>query len=133
MGFYPARSAVQKSLGFETATRSPTTLQHYAVTFVLFFVTLAFGATLTRLGKVYQVVGGFASTYLAYIFPGLAYLGVYHPQRLAFFTRRGAEAEPFVRAARDTEPTWWFDTTAVILVVFGVVVMVLATYGALVS
>lgn len=74
MGFYPTREAVQKLLGFETATRQPNKIQHYAVTVVLFVIITALGITVRSLGKVYALIGGFAATFLAYILPAAACL-----------------------------------------------------------
>ncbi|KAI8342305.1 transmembrane amino acid transporter protein-domain-containing protein [Chlamydoabsidia padenii] len=73
LGFYPTREAVQKTLGFETATKQPTDLQHYTVTFVLFFFILFGGVTVRSLGKVYGLVGGVSATTLAFIIPSIAY------------------------------------------------------------
>ncbi|KAI9310168.1 transmembrane amino acid transporter protein-domain-containing protein [Dichotomocladium elegans] len=74
MGFHPTREAVQKMLGFETATRQPTELQHYAVTGCLFVFLMIAGIAVRSLGKVYSLVGGFSATTLAYILPATAYL-----------------------------------------------------------
>lgn len=74
MGFYPTREAVQKLLGFETATRQPNRTQHYTVTVVLFIIITALGITVRSLGKVYALIGGFAATFLAYILPAAACL-----------------------------------------------------------
>ncbi|KAI8089900.1 transmembrane amino acid transporter protein-domain-containing protein [Halteromyces radiatus] len=73
LGFYPTREAVQKVLGYETATKQPNQLQHYTVTFVLFFVILFAGITIRSLGKVYGFVGGISATTLAFILPSVAY------------------------------------------------------------
>jgi sodium-coupled neutral amino acid transporter 11 len=67
LGFYPTREAVQKALGFETATKQPNQVQHYTVTFVLFFFILLGGITVRSLGKVYGLVGGISATTLAFI------------------------------------------------------------------
>jgi sodium-coupled neutral amino acid transporter 11 len=74
MGFYPTREAVQKLLGFETATRQPNNVQHYTVTVILFLVITCLGITVRSLGKVYALIGGFAATFLAYILPAAACL-----------------------------------------------------------
>ncbi|KAI9487390.1 MAG: transmembrane amino acid transporter protein-domain-containing protein [Benjaminiella poitrasii] len=74
MGIFPTREAIQKSLGYETANKQPTNTQHYAVTFVLFFVVLSLAVTVKSLGTVYSVVGGFSATTLAYILPAASYL-----------------------------------------------------------
>jgi hypothetical protein len=74
MGIFPTREAIQKSLGFETATKQPTDTQHYTVTVVLFLVVLAISVAVRSLGTVYSLVGGFSATTLAYILPASAYL-----------------------------------------------------------
>ncbi|KAI8075410.1 transmembrane amino acid transporter protein-domain-containing protein [Gilbertella persicaria] len=74
MGIFPTREAIQKSLGFETATQQPTDTQHYAVTFVLFGALLGCAVAVRSLGTVYSLVGGFSATTLAYILPAAAYL-----------------------------------------------------------
>lgn len=74
MGFYPTREAIQKSLGFETATQQPTNFQHYTLTFVLFFFIMGLGVAVRSLGIVYSLVGGFAATTLSYILPAATYL-----------------------------------------------------------
>lgn len=74
MGFYPTREAVQKILGFETATQQPNNVQHYTVTILLFIVITVLGITVRSLGKVYALIGGFAATFLAYILPAAACL-----------------------------------------------------------
>jgi hypothetical protein len=74
MGFYPTREAVQKLLGFETATRQPNNVQHYTVTVILFLAITFLGITVRSLGKVYALVGGFAATFLSYILPAAACL-----------------------------------------------------------
>ncbi|CAO3595491.1 unnamed protein product [Absidia cylindrospora] len=73
IAFHPTREAVQKTLGFETVTKQPTQLQHYTVTFVLFFIILFGGVTVRSLGKVYGLVGGVSATTLAFILPSMAY------------------------------------------------------------
>ena len=136
MAFYPARDAVQKSLGFETADRQPTTLQHYGVTIVLFVVFLLFGITVRSLGKVYSLVGGFASSYLAYIMPALAYIGAFHPNWLPWNkgkTLSQLESSPLLLKDNNIvvpKPKWWLDISSVILLGFGSVVMAFTTIKA---
>ncbi|KAI8985820.1 transmembrane amino acid transporter protein-domain-containing protein [Pilobolus umbonatus] len=74
MAFYPTREAVQKLLGFETATRQPNNIQHYTVTVALFVIITVLGIKIRSLGKVYALIGGFAATFLAYILPAIACL-----------------------------------------------------------
>ncbi|KAI7906162.1 uncharacterized protein BX663DRAFT_254162 [Cokeromyces recurvatus] len=74
MGFYPTREAVQKLLGFETATTQPNHIQHHVVTILLFTILTILGIVVRSLGKVYALIGGFAATFLAYILPAMACL-----------------------------------------------------------
>lgn len=74
MGIFPTREAVQKSLGFETATKQPTNTQHYAVTLLVFTIVLSMGIAVRSLGTVYALVGGFSATTLANIIPSCAYI-----------------------------------------------------------
>lgn len=74
MGIFPTREAIQKSLGFETATKQPTNTQHYTVTVALFAVILSLSIAVRSLGTVYSLVGGFSATTLAYIIPASSYL-----------------------------------------------------------
>ncbi|KAI8991257.1 transmembrane amino acid transporter protein-domain-containing protein [Mycotypha africana] len=71
---FPTREAIQKSLGFETATKQPTNTQHYAVTIILFAVVLSLAVSIRSLGTVYSIAGGFSATSLAYILPAVCYL-----------------------------------------------------------
>ena len=133
MAFYPARDAVQKSLGFERAEKQPTTVQHYGVTIVLFVIFLVFGITVRSLGKVYSVVGGFASAYLAYIMPALAYIGAFHPNWLPWYRTKiiaQTEGQPLLLKDDDTailvlpKRKVWLDISSILLLGFGSVVMV---------
>ncbi|KAI7860015.1 transmembrane amino acid transporter protein-domain-containing protein [Circinella umbellata] len=133
MAFYPARDAVQKSLGFERAEKQPTTVQHYGVTIVLFVVFLLFGITVRSLGKVYSIVGGFASAYLAYIMPALAYIGAFHPNWLPWYrTKTIAHTEGQTLLLKDDDTAilvlpqrkLWLDISSILLLSFGSVVMV---------
>lgn len=126
MAFYPAREAVQKTIGFETADRQPTALQHYSVTVILFAIFLIFGVQIRSLGKVYSVVGGIASSFLAYIIPGFAYVAVFHPNWL----NRPALIDPACLKVQ-AKATWWLDIASIILVVFGIIVMSFTALGAL--
>ncbi|EPB82741.1 hypothetical protein HMPREF1544_10534 [Mucor circinelloides 1006PhL] len=125
MAFYPARDAIQKTIGFETEDRQPSALQHYSVTVVLFTLFLIAGVNIHSLGKVYSVVGGIASSFLAYIIPAFAYIAVFHPN---WIRRNGPESAPLVPAATYdlkifAKPTWWLDIASVVLLVFGLFVM----------
>jgi hypothetical protein len=50
--------------GMNVSNSDITNRQHYTVTFGVFAVILYFGVTLTSLGKVFSVIGGFSTTIL---------------------------------------------------------------------
>ena len=152
MGFYPTREAVQKILGFETATRQPNDFQHYAVTIGLFIVITVLGITVRSLGKVYALIGGFAATFLAYILPAIACLVTRRcPAVVGYSTVEANDntkapllsgRSPSTSSSEDIEvitapiildesiPKFGLlDYSAVILMVWGLVVMVFATSG----
>ncbi|KAI7903321.1 transmembrane amino acid transporter protein-domain-containing protein [Cokeromyces recurvatus] len=116
MAFFPARDAIQKTIGFETIGHQPTPMQHYSVTVILFAVFLILGIQINSLGKVYSVVGGVASSFLAYIIPGFAYIAVFHPTWV--FKQQDSSL-----IISKTKSVWWLDIIAVILVLFGIAVM----------
>ncbi|KAI8991737.1 transmembrane amino acid transporter protein-domain-containing protein [Mycotypha africana] len=143
MAFYPARDAVQKTIGFETKDCQPNALQHYGVTAILFLIFLVLGVQIHSLGKVYSVVGGIASSFLAYIIPGSAYIAVFHPQWFFLFKNyyHGAappnndESSSIMGSGTEVNlvkvpvnPTWWLDIAAIVLVIFGFLIM---TYTAI--
>ncbi|ORZ18039.1 transmembrane amino acid transporter protein-domain-containing protein [Absidia repens] len=136
MAFYPARDAIQKTLGLETTQKQPNNLQHYSLTVILFTIFLATGVNLRSLGKVYSVVGGIASSCLAYIIPGYAYLKVFRP-----FTPTSVSGEPSERIAfaksttddladENLTSSWILSACSVLLLAFGSMVMVLTAIGA---
>jgi sodium-coupled neutral amino acid transporter 11 len=151
MAFYPTREAVQKLLGFETATRQPNSMQHYSVTVVLFIVITVLGITVRSLGKLYALVGGFAATFLAYILPAMACLVTRRYSVTAPVKQIIDEATvktPLIHnssssssedSASDNSiinsegiPKFGLlDVSAVILLIWGVVVMIFATGGVL--
>ncbi|RCH78960.1 hypothetical protein CU098_003849 [Rhizopus stolonifer] len=123
MAFYPARDAVQKTIGFETSDRQPTNVQHYGVTVILFAFFLVCGIRIHSLGKVYSIVGGIASSFLAYIIPGFAYIAVFHPQWL----RR---SEPLINKMEEIKSVWWLDIASIVLIGFGAIVMLFTAKSA---
>jgi hypothetical protein len=139
MAFYPARDAIQKTIGFETADRQPSPMQHYSVTVILFTIFLILGIQIHSLGKVYSIVGGIASSFLAYIIPGFAYIAVFHPNwisKLRFsrdqtITQQQQEQEQeegetltgSTMSKINAKPTWWLDVSSIVLVSFGLIVM----------
>jgi hypothetical protein len=50
--------------GMDVTDNDITDKQHYSVTFGVFAIILYFGVTLTSLGKVFSVIGGFSTTIL---------------------------------------------------------------------
>ncbi|KAF9427531.1 hypothetical protein BGZ94_004734 [Podila epigama] len=75
--FYPARAALHKVLGHEDAYTLPSDKEHFLTTIGLFIPILACGVFIADLGLIYQLIGGFCSTFLAYIIPGLCYFFVF--------------------------------------------------------
>lgn len=135
MAFYPARDALQKAIGFEKGDKQPTAWQHYSVTAVLFAVYLGFGIHVRSLGKVYSVIGGIASSFIAYIVPGFGYISVFHPSwllKLGIYPKHLQEEERNSLIAlsdeielikQNAKPIWWLDVSSVILIVFGLTIM----------
>ncbi|CAO3653059.1 unnamed protein product [Cunninghamella echinulata] len=176
MAFYPAREAIQKTLGFETSEKQPNAYQHYGITILISILLTILGIHVRSIGKVYALIGGFAATTLAYIIPATAYLktrsiskytqeeskqallqhdnlshhsgessnnrsttnGIMTPAPTS--TRRGTEVEeneeeqqilveeePIVIDLDDGKPCWFLDIGAVLLIVWGFVVMFFST------
>lgn len=132
MGFYPTREAVQKLLGFETATRQPSQMQHYLVTIVLFIVITLLGVSVRSLGKVYALIGGFAATFLAYILPAFACLVTRRYPAVTDDVKKPLLADGSSSSSEDTSvpPFGLLDWSALILMIWGTIVMVFATSGA---
>lgn len=158
MGFYPAREAVQKLLGFETADRQPTRLQHYSVTVVVFMVILYLGVTVQSLGRVYALIGGFCATSLAYIVPAAAYLVTRRALEKVEYEQDAASSDTpssstsshideetrlywedqaevigkqlMLSPREDLQSTWGMNTAAGLLIVWGFIVMIFSTSGA---
>lgn len=133
MGFFPTREAVQKLLGFETATRQPNQIQHYSVTIVLFIVITVLGITIRSLGKVYALIGGFAATFLAYILPAFACLVT---RRYPAITVTDDAKTPLLADGSSSSshdmsvPEFGLlDWSALFLMIWGSIVMVFATSG----
>ncbi|KAG0218517.1 hypothetical protein BGX33_006995 [Mortierella sp. NVP41] len=85
--FYPARAALHKVLGHEDNHTFPTDSEHFYTTLGLFFPILACGVLIADLGLLYQLIGGFCSTFLAYIIPGLCYFLIFWRQDSSSGTR----------------------------------------------
>ncbi|KAF9143540.1 hypothetical protein BGX30_000156 [Mortierella sp. GBA39] len=75
--FYPARAALHKVLGHEDNHIVPTDNEHIYTTLALFFPILVCGVFIADLGLLYQLIGGFCSTFLAYIIPGACYFLIF--------------------------------------------------------
>ncbi|KAF9152383.1 hypothetical protein BG015_005346, partial [Linnemannia schmuckeri] len=75
--FYPARAALHKVLGHEDNHITPTDSEHFYTTLALFFPILICGVFIADLGLLYQLIGGFCSTFLAYIIPGACYFLIF--------------------------------------------------------
>ncbi|KAG0310093.1 hypothetical protein BGZ97_012806 [Linnemannia gamsii] len=75
--FYPARAALHKVLGHEDNHIIPTDSEHVYTTLALFFPILVCGVFIADLGLLYQLIGGFCSTFLAYIIPGACYFLIF--------------------------------------------------------
>ncbi|KAF9340829.1 hypothetical protein BGZ91_012366 [Linnemannia elongata] len=75
--FYPARAALHKVLGHEDNHIIPTDNEHFYTTLALFFPMLVCGVFIADLGLLYQLIGGFCSTFLAYIIPGACYFLIF--------------------------------------------------------
>ncbi|KAF9991709.1 hypothetical protein BGZ80_005833 [Entomortierella chlamydospora] len=82
--FFPARSALHSVLGQETHKKTPTDREHLFITISLFIPILICGVFVKDLGLLYQLIGGFCSTFLAYIIPGACYF-------LIFWKHKGFE------------------------------------------
>ncbi|KAI9489588.1 transmembrane amino acid transporter protein-domain-containing protein [Zychaea mexicana] len=80
MSIYPCRESLQKLLGYNTDGRIPTNKEHYGTTAAVFTIVLSLGATLTELGKVFAVIGGFSTTALGLLLPGAAYAALFLPE-----------------------------------------------------
>ncbi|KAH8554778.1 transmembrane amino acid transporter protein-domain-containing protein [Umbelopsis sp. PMI_123] len=132
MGFYPAREALQKSLGNDTPDRQPSKIQHYTVTIALFAGLLYVGATVQSLGKVYAFVGGLASSFIAYIIPGITYISIFKRSPQLIIEQDETSYLNHTEFKDDNAvPTWWMDITAVVLVVFGIGIMSLTVAKAM--
>lgn len=68
---------MHKVLGHENNHLEPTDKEHLYTTIALFIPILACGVFVSDLGLLYQLIGGFCSTSLAYIFPALCYFLIF--------------------------------------------------------
>lgn len=168
MAFYPAREAIQKTLGFETSEKQPNAYQHYGITILISILLTILGVYVRSIGKVYAIIGGFAATTLAYIIPGLAYLKtrsitkfsqeeskqalLQHDHSTAIVNCGGEssssenddnendpsshiliEEEPVVIDLDDGGPCWYLDISAVLLIIWGFVVMFFSTRSVIIE
>ena len=141
MQFYPARTALLRIFGFETAHKESSNKQHISITLVLFLASLGIGLAVTDLGIVYELVGGFCSTMIAYLLPGTAAFVIFSN------LRRGSRvwiswrdsANTLIDESEDSEETqtllgrqqtrvpWTYSAVSIVLVLFGAVSMVAGT------
>ncbi|KAF8938030.1 hypothetical protein BGZ58_001712 [Dissophora ornata] len=82
--FYPARSALHSLFGHEDNVKIPTNKEHIYTTIALFIPILLCGVFVVDLGLLYQLVGGFCSTFLAYIIPGVCYFIIFWKKDFAY-------------------------------------------------
>jgi sodium-coupled neutral amino acid transporter 11 len=68
---------LHKVLGHEDNHIIPTDSEHVYTTLALFFPILVCGVFIADLGLLYQLIGGFCSTFLAYIIPGACYFLIF--------------------------------------------------------
>ena len=77
LAFAVIRLSTNKVLRLESDDKTPTLLQHLAVTFGLYAIVLVLGIFLTDLGVVYEIIGGLCSVSIAYILPAAAFLKIF--------------------------------------------------------
>ncbi|KAI9256057.1 transmembrane amino acid transporter protein-domain-containing protein [Helicostylum pulchrum] len=77
---HPCRESVMMMFGINT--HNSTNKQHYTVSIGVFALILWVGATITSLGKVFNVIGGFSTTILGFLLPGCAYLYLFSSELL---------------------------------------------------
>ncbi|KAG1558289.1 hypothetical protein G6F49_004630 [Rhizopus delemar] len=151
MAFHPTREAIQKLLGFETAERQPNKIEHYVVTLMLFIIITTLGITIRSLGKVYALIGGFAATCLAYILPSIAYLITRRQPystipiidndlsddeitniKVPWMIHQDSSSSTSSSITLDPIPKFGLlDVAAIFTLLWGVIVMIFATSGAL--
>ncbi|KAI8141726.1 transmembrane amino acid transporter protein-domain-containing protein [Fennellomyces sp. T-0311] len=136
MSIYPCREALQKLLGYNTHGRIPSNKEHYGTTGVVFVVVLYLGATLTALGKVFAVIGGFTTTALGLLLPGAAYMALFLPElimRDSQATDVAACAQPHqkVVAGYAVSGSWLLVCCSCMLVFVSIPIMYFAVADAL--
>ncbi|KAI8872594.1 hypothetical protein GQ42DRAFT_161181 [Ramicandelaber brevisporus] len=77
MLFYPARTLILSSIGFESSERQSSQNVHIVSTVILFILTVFGAINITDLGLVFKVIGAVAASALAFICPAVVYLAVY--------------------------------------------------------
>ncbi|ORZ01283.1 transmembrane amino acid transporter protein-domain-containing protein [Syncephalastrum racemosum] len=134
LSIYPCREALQKLLGLNTHGKIPSTLQHYLTTLVAFAVILYLGATLTALGKVYAVIGGFSTTALGILLPGAAYISCFWLDLIGKSKLTGdSQATLLGEEQVPVKGSWCLMMVASILVVVSFPVMYYAIMDAFIS
>ncbi|CAO3625281.1 unnamed protein product [Cunninghamella echinulata] len=74
---YPCRDSLETLLEKNTNGRIASDKEHRIITFLLFIPTLYFGATLTSLGSVVDIIGGFSTMILGFFLPGIVFIRLF--------------------------------------------------------
>ncbi|KAI8342633.1 transmembrane amino acid transporter protein-domain-containing protein [Chlamydoabsidia padenii] len=82
LAIHPCRDSVQTLLGKNTNGRITTDKEHFMVTCLLFIPILYFGATLTSLGSVFDIIGGFSTMVLGFLLPGAVFIHLFIVSRM---------------------------------------------------
>ncbi|KAI9323330.1 transmembrane amino acid transporter protein-domain-containing protein [Dichotomocladium elegans] len=118
MSLHPCREALQKMLGHNTEGRIPSNKQHYFVTLLVFGIVLYLGATLTELGQVFGIVGGFSTTAIGLLLPAAAYISIFFPELVS---RSKSMDDPSV-----VKGSWMLMSCAIFLVIISGPIMYFA-------
>ncbi|CAO3596331.1 unnamed protein product [Absidia cylindrospora] len=99
LAMHPCVSSVQTLLGKNVDDRIPTDTEHVVVTGLLFVPILYFGATLTSLGSVFDIIGGFSTMVLGFLLPGAVFMRL-------FIASRVSERIPLLQSKVAEDLTW---------------------------
>ncbi|KAI8093104.1 transmembrane amino acid transporter protein-domain-containing protein [Halteromyces radiatus] len=89
LAIHPCRDAVQTLLNRNADGRIPSDNEHILITCLIFSPILYFGATLTSLGSVFDIIGGFSTMVLGFLLPGVVFMPL-------FITSRDKERNPLL-------------------------------------
>ncbi|KAI8381437.1 transmembrane amino acid transporter protein-domain-containing protein [Radiomyces spectabilis] len=128
---HPCREAVQKMMGLNENGRITTNKEHVLVTIGVFILILCFGATLTSLGKVFDVVGGFSTIALGFLLPGAAYIRIFLPHLIYGEATKLPLLEP--SQGNGLQPTWGLMVIAFSLVCISFPIMYFAIVDAILA